>query len=357
MKTILNIIGTRPQYIKLVPVVEALKRQDNFNVKTIDTGQHYDEELSAFFIKEFGITIDHTIDTKNKSGCGQLGLMIEQLEVAILKYAPDYILLYGDTNSTLAGAIVAIKLGIPYGHIEAGLRSTLVAGIQEEANRILSDRLADHLFVTDAESQNNLLKEGIGEHKVHLVGDVMYDTFCLMKPHLAEPSDGGKVVVTIHRAENTSSYDVMKKIVSFLVGLSADYHVIAPLHPRTVGALKNFDLMSELEGSVDVIPPVGYLDILNLLNSADFIVSDSGGLPKEAAFLNKRSLLLRADPVWNDYEKAGVFSCADPSAPSFVEDAMNFTKSISSDNSFSFSLQEAGAAEKIVDVIQAYFPD
>ena len=302
---IMSIIGARPQFIKAAPVSFAI-RETGIAEFILHTGQHYDKLMSDVFFKEMGIpNPDLNIDVGSGTHGYQTGQMLIQIENVLMDTAPDKVLVYGDTNSTLAGALAARKLQIPLAHIEAGLRSYNQT-MPEETNRIIADHCADILFCPTQTAVDNLRTEGITAG-VHLVGDTMVDalmqfiTIAEDKSAVLTELDletGDYYLATVHRPYNTDDPDKLTDIVTALSSL--DKHVIFPVHPRTKKKLADLlgkDQIDVLENLV-LIDPLGYLDMLLLEKNACMILTDSGGIQKEAYILGVPCITLRPETEW-----------------------------------------------------------
>lgn len=296
---IVSIVGARPQFIKAAPVSASLRQQ--FSEILVHTGQHYDHGMSAVFFEELGIPEpDYNLSIGSGTHGQQTGQMLAAIEAVLLQEKPDWLLVYGDTNSTLAGAVAAAKLHIPIAHIEAGLRS-FNRTMPEEINRILTDHCSRLLFCPTQTAVDNLATEGI-RRGVHLVGDVMVDALYYFLPK-AEQSPilsqhhlppGEYVLATIHRASNTDTAEALGQVLTCLA--QSQWPVLWPIHPRTAAALQRFSLTPP--ANVRLIPPVGYLEMLALEKNARFILTDSGGVQKEAYILAVPCLTLREDTEW-----------------------------------------------------------
>lgn len=306
---IITVVGARPQFVKAATVTRELK--DCFPaVKEIliHTGQHYDANMSDVFFDELHIPKPDYCLGVGGGGHGQnTGRMLEKLEVLMSQIMPDLVLVYGDTDSTLAGALAASKLHIPIAHVEAGLRS-FNRRMPEEINRVLTDHMADYLFAPTDAARRNLQREGIPDGKVHVVGDVMYDAVLHCKKMARRPQwldalgVGDFILCTIHRAENTDSLERMSEI---MYGLGrSDLPIILPMHPRTKKQLAKFAIMSP--ANVLTVDPVGYLEMIWLEENCNFIVTDSGGVQKEAYFHGKPCITLRDETEWVELVDAGV---------------------------------------------------
>lgn len=312
---IVTIVGARPQFIKAAAVSRAIAafNKENSNARIdeliVHTGQHYDANMSKVFFEQLQIPAPaKNLEVGSGSHGEQTGLMLERIEKVLLDEKPDWVLIYGDTNSTLAGALAASKLHIPVAHVEAGLRS-YNRKMPEEINRIVADHLATLLFCPTETAVNNLAKEGITEG-LHKVGDVMYDSV-LFNSTLAEDSSNildklelqpqSYYLATIHRAENTDDPDRLNDILSALQQI--DTKVVLPLHPRTKKTLgAGLEKLSELIKTTD---PVPYLDMLILEKNARIILTDSGGVQKEAYWFGTPCITLRDQTEWVELVDAG----------------------------------------------------
>jgi len=304
---VVTIVGARPQFIKAAPVSRVLRQQHTEILA--HTGQHYDDNMSAVFFDELDIPEpDYNLGIGSGSHGAQTGAMLAAIEQVLVKEQPDWVLVYGDTNSTLAGALTAAKLHIKIAHVEAGLRSFNRA-MPEEINRVMADHLSDLLFCPSQTAVDNLAVEGISRG-VHLVGDVMADALAFA----VERSQGRSqillrfglaakkyLLVTVHRAENTDNHDRLKNILSALNSLSET--VVFPVHPRTRLVIEKMDYT--LQDHVLLSEPVGYLDMVQLEKSARMILTDSGGIQKEAYWLSVPCVTLRDETEWLETVQAG----------------------------------------------------
>jgi len=301
---IVSIVGARPQFIKAAPVSTALRRQHQELL--LHTGQHYDDNMSRVFFDELGIPRpDINLGIGSDSHARQTAAMMIGVEQYLQQERPDLVLVYGDTNSTLAGAIAASKLHIKIGHVEAGLRSFNRA-MPEEINRIVADKIADLLFCPTATAVNNLTNEGI-INGVYNIGDVMYDAALQFAPIAEQKSHildrlklepKNYLLLTLHRAENTDSFDNLKAILTAI--LQSKERIVFPVHPRTVKFLKQYQLDQPIEQAdhVLVIEPVSYIDMIVLEKNAKKILTDSGGVQKEAYFYHVPCITLRQETEW-----------------------------------------------------------
>lgn len=308
---ILTIVGARPQFIKAYPVCKALERAGHEEF-IVHTGQHYDYQMSRVFFDEMGIPKP---DVNLGVGSGihgkQTGEMLIQIEQLLLTEKPDWVLVYGDTNSTLAGALAAIKLHIPVAHVEAGLRSFNRA-MPEEHNRVLTDHSADLLFCPTQTAVDNLAIENI-KQGVHLVGDTMYDAVLAFYEIAREKSPILKnlninpkqyLLATLHRPYNTDEPDGLRNIMNAFGAIKQT--IIFPVHPRTLMKIDQFDIdAGRIAPNVRFIEPVGYLDMLVLEHNAKIILTDSGGIQKEAYFFEIPCITMRPETEWVETVRGG----------------------------------------------------
>ncbi len=304
---ILTVIGARPQFIKAAAVSNVLRK--SFTEIIVHTGQHYDPNMSDVFFEELSIPKPNFhLEIGSGNHGSQTGAMLIEIEKVILSEKPDFVLVYGDTNSTLAGALAASKLLIPVIHVEAGLRSFNKA-MPEEQNRIATDHLSDILFVPTQTAINNLKNEGITSGVVN-IGDVMYDAILHFTPIAKQKSrileklkleSNTYSLCTIHRAENTNDINRLKNICEALN--ESGKTIVLPLHPRTLKYLGEYGI--HLSDRIKVIDPVGYLDMLQLEFNASKIITDSGGVQKEAYFMHKPCITMRDQTEWIETVEAG----------------------------------------------------
>lgn len=305
MKKILTVIGARPQFIKAAAVSRAIRKSGGLHEVIVHTGQHFDNNMSSVFFQEMDIPEpDYHLEINSLSHGAMTGRMIERTEEVLLTEKPELVLVYGDTNSTLAGALAAKKLHVQVAHVEAGLRSFNME-MPEEINRILTDRISDILFCPTENAVNNLHREGYKSFPCRIiqVGDVMYDA-ALFYGAMSSQRSGilnslslGKnnyVLCTIHRQENTDNIENLKSIVSALNEISSETPVVLPLHPRTNKILKQ----NNIRLAFQPIDPVGYFDIVELLKNCSLVITDSGGMQKEAYFFRKYCITLREETEW-----------------------------------------------------------
>jgi UDP-GlcNAc3NAcA epimerase len=303
------IVGARPQFVK----VAALSRAMDEPPLIIHTGQHYCDNMSSIFFEEMKIPPPkYHFDIGGLSQGAMTGRMIEQIEKVLIKEQPDWVVVFGDTNSTLAGAIAASKLHIPIAHIEAGLRSHNRA-MPEEINRVLTDHCSDLLFTPTSGATNFLVNEGVSKEKIHEVGDIMFDAALYYKGQVKEQSEKEPyVLATIHRSENTDHPERLRKIFWQLMDLAKEIQVIMPLHPRTKKCLEKIDLLQACKSALHLIDPVGHLEMVRLESGAQLIVTDSGGVQKEAFFFKIPCITMRSETEWVELVEHGFNVLVDP---------------------------------------------
>lgn len=306
---LLTVIGARPQFIKAATVSRAVAGRDDITEVIVHTGQHYDANMSDVFFDELHIPRpDHHLGIGGGSHGAMTGRQLEAIEDVLLKEKPDWVLVYGDTNSTLAGALAAVKLHIPVAHVEAGLRS-FNRRMPEEINRVLTDHAADMLFAPTRTAVENLRAEGLPADRIKLPGDVMYDAALFYRDLARRPDwfaehgleEGAFVLATVHRAENT---DDAARLAAIFAGLAqSELPVVLPLHPRTRGRLDADGITPA--PNIHLVPPVGYLEMVWLEAACKVIASDSGGVQKEAYFHGRQCIILRDETEWVELVDAG----------------------------------------------------
>lgn len=317
---IVTIVGARPQFVKAAVVSRALMQYSGLQEIIVHTGQHYDANMSDIFFEEMCIPRPaYSLGIGGSTHGAMTGQMLGEIESVLFKEKPDVILVYGDTNSTLAGALAAAKLHIPVAHVEAGLRSFNM-NMPEEINRILTDRVSKWLFCPTQTAVHNLRCEGVREKnarnatQVINVGDVMYDAVLFYQKiakasklvsEMLEKFYEGFYLATIHRAENTDVIPRLRNILSALEQISINMPIVLPLHPRTAKIMQENGLGTS---NIQIVPPLGYFDMLLLLQKCHGVFTDSGGLQKEAYFSNKFCVTLRDETEWVELITGG-FNC------------------------------------------------
>ena len=304
---ILTIVGARPQFVKAAAVSRAFSKVPEITEIIIHTGQHFDENMSDIFFNQMQIPKPHYNLGIDSLGHGAMtGRMMEEIEKILLAEKPDWLLVYGDTNSTLAGALAAQKIHIKVVHIEAGLRSFNM-NMPEEVNRILTDRISSMLCCPNEQALVNLTNEGYNDFDIKVVktGDVMQDvalfyTELAQKPVVDLPEKF--ILTTIHRAENTNNIEKLKTIIEAFNEIAKETPIVLPIHPRT----KKLVEKHQIDIQFNVIPPVGYLEMVYLLKNCELVMTDSGGLQKEAFFFRKPCMTLRDQTEWVELVENGV---------------------------------------------------
>lgn len=347
-----SIVGVRPQFVKASVVSRELRKKHDEIL--IHTGQHYDYQMNKVFFEQLDIPEpDYHLDIGSGSHGYQTGEMLKKIEEVLIKEKPDLVLTYGDTNSTLAGALAASKLHIKTAHIEAGLRS-FDRSMPEELNRILTDHCSDILFCPTQNAVENLKNEGITEN-VHLTGDVMVD-YLLYNKKIAEKESnilselGLKnkeyLVATIHRAGNTDDENKLRNIVDALSELNET--IVFPLHPRTETFLKKYDLYKRLKSFVILTQPLGFLEFLKLMDHAKLILTDSGGIQKEAYVLKIPCITLRDNTEWVETTNNGWNVLVGADKSKIIENIWNFRPSLCT---YSNEYGIGDASSKIVSIL------
>ncbi|CAM2884721.1 non-hydrolyzing UDP-N-acetylglucosamine 2-epimerase [Halobacterium salinarum] len=351
---IISVVGARPQFIKAYAVSNELRKEHDEIL--VHTGQHYDEEMSDVFFEELDIPRpDHNLGVGSGSHATQTAEMMIGLEELVHRHEPDVMLCYGDTNSTLATGVVGSKEDVTLAHVEAGLRS-FNREMPEEVNRVLTDHAADILFAPSERAMNHLESEGIDEYAYN-AGDVMYDALLSVREKAVAQSDvleelnlwdDPYILATVHRPRNT---DNSERLETILETLAADERrVILPAHPRTVNRLEQHGLLDAIEEEATLIDPVGYLDFIKLQANADVIVTDSGGIQKEAFFLDVPCVTLREETEWPETVESGgnVLVGANQEA---IQDALT---NLSHSTSDAEPYGDGNAAREIRGVLEGY---
>jgi len=349
---LLSLIGARPQIIK-----EAILNQE-FETEGIEeilvhSGQHYDFNMSDVFFKVLNIKkADYNLGIGSGTHAEMTGKTMIEFEKVVLKERPDIILVYGDTNTTLAGALVGSKLKIPVAHVEAGIRQE-PKDMPEEINRVLTDHVSKYLFCPSKLATNNLKKENITEG-VFFTGDIMYDLFLKMKPHFDESiikkfdlEENKYILTTIHRDFNTDSKSNLEAILKELDKISKEIKVVFPIHPRTKKRIEEFDL-KQYTKNILMIEPLDYLSMMGLIQKSLFVITDSGGLQKEAYFAGKRAIVVMPDTGWRELTDAGWNIL---SRPDEIKDKMNCVINDTIDSKVENIYGDGNAGKKIVSYI------
>jgi UDP-GlcNAc3NAcA epimerase len=329
-----TVLGARPQFVKASVVSEALSASASVSEVVVHTGQHFDPDMSKVFFDELGMPEPtHHLGIHGGHHGEMTGRMLAAVEAILLAERPDAVIVYGDTNSTLAGALAAAKLHIPVGHVEAGLRS-FDKRMPEEVNRLLTDQISRWLFAPTETAVTNLMREAVDGGHVHLVGDVMYDACRIHSPKVAETGPvldrlglepAGYVLATIHRVGNTDCPSRLATIVRALADVAGQLPVVWPVHPRARRAIRSHPDLGDLLSSparLHLIDPVGYLDMLRLERFAAVVATDSGGVQKEAFFVGVPCVTLREETEWTELVDSGWNRLAPPRSAEEVSTAI-----------------------------------
>jgi len=301
MKKIISVVGARPNFMKVAPLYDEFLNYENINHKICHTGQHYDEKMSKVFFEELELPKpDFYLGVGSGSHAEQTAKIMIEFEKVLLLENPDLVLVVGDVNSTIACTLTAAKLKIKTVHVEAGLRS-FDREMPEEINRLLTDSIADLLFVTEKSGMENLVKEGVSSEKVFFVGNVMIDS---LKKYITKASgsmllnnlklNGNNfVLVTLHRPSNVDNFEQSNKLVNLLNKIAEIRKIVFPIHPRTIKNWTDFGILSKLNSNIILTDPIGYLDFINLIKNAELIITDSGGIQEESTYLGVQCITLR----------------------------------------------------------------
>ncbi len=361
MLKIMTILGARPQFIKAGSVSREIANHNGLEEVIVHTGQHYDANMSDIFFIEMKIPKpSYNLNINGLSQGAMTGQMIEKLEELMLQEQPNIVLLYGDTNSTLAGALSARKLNIPVVHIEGGLRNFDLT-IPEDVNRILTDRVSDVIFYSTDSARRNLKKEGFESFPVKLIktGDLMADTVFYYSNIAKKESkileklnlDGKKFdLLTVHRNSNVQE-DNLKEIIDALNEIAKENLIVFPIHPNTRKKIENYKI--QLDSNIVLIEPVGYFDMLKLLDACHFVITDSGGLQREAYLMDKKSLLLMEYTPWEELIDNEFSSVCKINSKDIVQ---NYNRMQANKPDFNLSLYGDGTTAKIIvnEIIKLY---
>ena len=304
---ILNVVGARPNFMKIAPLMEEYKHHPDIEPLLVHTGQHYDEKMSDLFFRQLGIPEpDINLEIGSASHAVQTAEIMKAFEPVVLRHEPDAVLVVGDVNSTIACGLVAVKLGSKLVHVEAGLRSG-DRSMPEEVNRILTDSISDMLFCTEQSGVDNLIKEGVAQEKIHLVGHVMIDTLLRNLERASESTiisqlqdqgclnGGGYAMLTLHRPSNVDDPETFSRILDALEVIQRDMPILFPIHPRTRRNLTVLGMQERMDSlrNIHLVDPIGYLDFLKLNSCAKVVLTDSGGIQEETTVLKVPCITLR----------------------------------------------------------------
>jgi len=300
---IINIVGARPNFMKIAPIQRQMEESSKIEPILVHTGQHYDERMSKIFFEDLGLpNPDVYLGVGSGSHAVQTAKIMIEFEKVLMKYSPDMVLVVGDVNSTIACALVAVKMGISVTHVEAGLRS-FDASMPEEINRKITDSISDFLFVSEKSGIDNLINEGINQEKIYFVGNVMIDSLINHLENARKSNIINKIglnnkrygLVTLHRPSNVDSKDKLIEIFNTFDEIQKKIAIVFPVHPRTIKKIQDFGLESMIGNmpNLHLIDPVGYLDFLKLMSCSELVITDSGGIQEETTFLNVPCITLR----------------------------------------------------------------
>ncbi len=358
MPKVISLVGARPQFVKEAMIYREVQRLSPWNHVLVHSGQHYDAAMSGSFFDQLSIKQpDHFLSVGSGAHGAMTASALEKFEKVLFDEKPDMVLVYGDTNTTVAGALAASKLKIPVAHVEAGIRQS-PKDMPEEINRVVTDHLSRYLFTCSETAVENLKNEGI-INGVHNVGDVMYDLYRIMEPNFDRSATeslslapGRFILVTLHRDFNVDDRLTLTEILSGLskLGKHLGLEVAFPAHPRTAKRIGEFGLSSLTDG-IRVLNPVGYFQLMGLAKDCAFSVTDSGGFQKEAVFAGKRALVVMPDTGWRELTDCGWNLLVDPKADDIVEKGLALAKEEVSVPPTPYG--DGHAAEKIVTTLES----
>lgn len=301
-KKILIVTGTRPNFVKVTQFKRCVDSFPELSVEIVHTGQHYDQNMSKVFFEQFGLVPDHFLNIEAGHPVSQIAQIMERMEPLVQRLQPDLIMVVGDVNSTLAGALVANKMSIPLAHLESGLRSR-DRSMPEEINRILTDEITDHFFVTEDSGQSNLRAEGKADERIHFVGNTMIDTLVAFRDEIARNEILEEIgvakdtfaLMTIHRPATVDHEERLSALIELVRWMCERHAVVFPIHPRTVRNLERFGLLKDFEeiDQLHLTGPMGYFPFQKLVSDCRYVLTDSGGIQEETTFLQKPCLTLR----------------------------------------------------------------
>ncbi len=361
---VLTVVGARPQFVKAAVVSRSMRGQSQMEELILHTGQHYDHDMSEVFFDELAIPHPaYNLGVGSGSHGAQTGAMLAKIEEVILAEKPDWVLIYGDTNSTLAAALAASKLHVPVAHVEAGLRS-FNKRMPEEQNRIVADHLSSLLLTPTVAADKNLAREGIDEGKIRQVGDVMYDATL----YAGQREQSGQSILekldlqadryilsTIHRAENTDDPVRMEAVLAGLAEAAESHTVLLPLHPRTKKLISEDDRLGQFASKLKIVAPVGYFEMAALEAKAALIVTDSGGVQKEAYFHQKPCVTLRDETEWNELVDLGWNRVQPPTSRKAVAEAVSAALGTTGDTGAA-PYGNGRAGQQIVETLTTFQP-
>ena len=359
---IICVVGARPNFMKIAPIIEEIKKYEDMTYILVHTGQHYDKEMSKIFFDDLALPKpDVDLGVGSGSHTEQTAKIMLAFEKVLMKEKTNLVLVVGDVNSTLACSLVAVKERIPVAHVEAGLRS-FNWEMPEEINRVLTDTIADFLFITERDANKNLEREGIPKEKIFFVGNVMIDTLIKNKEKAEKRSNileklelkkEKYAVLTLHRAEIVDKKDVLADILSAIDKIQGKIRVIYPIHPRTKGRIKEFgfELWLDRMKNLIITDPLGYLDFLKLMSNSKFVLTDSGGIQEETAVLGIPCLTLRNETERPVTVKEGTNIIVGTDKRRIIEESLKILKGKSKKGNIP-ELWDGEAAERIIKVLR-----
>lgn len=300
---ICNVVGARPNFMKIAPIIDEMRKHTEITASLVHTGQHYDEKMSKLFFQDLGLPKPDVYLGVGSGGHGeQTGKIMIEFEKIVAANKPDIVVVVGDVNSTIACGLVAVKMGVKLVHVEAGLRS-FDRTMPEEINRILTDQISDYLFLTERDAKENLLREGVAEEKIHFVGNVMIDSLMKHREHAERSPILGELkleagrygLITLHRPSNVDVKENLDNILQALFQIQRDLPLVFPVHPRTRKQMKLFGFDDKLAHAPNLMltDPLGYLDFLKLMAHARLVITDSGGIQEETTVLGVPCITVR----------------------------------------------------------------
>lgn len=355
---IINIVGARPNFMKIAPIIRVMKGHKKIDSILVHTGQHYDVNMSDTFFKDLEIPEpDIHLGVGSGTHARQTARIMERFEKVVLKENPDLVLIVGDVNSTLACALVASKLCVKVAHVEAGLRS-FDRTMPEEINRVVTDSLSDFLFTSCEEANRNLIREGVDKGKIYFVGNAMVDTLFYNLKRLNSSiksfsfpfSNSKYAVLTLHRPSNVDNKDTFEKISRALNSIAKQIPIVFPVHPRTMRQIKKFGFQKYYNGNVKLLEPLGYLDFLKLYSKAKFVLTDSGGIQEETTALNIPCLTIRENTERPITIKRGTNILVGTDEEKIVEEANKILKGKRKQGKM-LRYWDGRAAERIVEIL------
>jgi len=365
MLKVINVVGARPNFMKVAPLVAAMKkRPDKFQPLVVHTGQHYDLAMSDAFFTDLELpTPDTHLGVGSGTHAAQTAAVMERFEPLVFQEKPDWVVVVGDVNSTLACALVCVKLGTKVAHVEAGLRSR-DRTMPEEINRLLTDQIADLLFTTSVDANQNLIAEGIPAERIRLVGNVMIDSLVknldrarqsVIKTQLGL-TGRGYVLLTLHRPSNVDNRETFSRILDALEKICSSLPIIFPVHPRTRKTIADLGLSERVRsiGNLRLIDPLGYLDFINLYSGARLVLTDSGGIQEETTFLGIPCLTLRENTERPITVELGTNTIVGTDTQKIISAATSALNGSSSKSLPKVQLWDGHAADRMLDALEEF---